>query len=133
MIKNCGFSMIELLITVLIVGILTLISYPLYIDYIRRGYRSDATQTAFGIQLAQEKWRATHSTYGTLANVWGGITTTASGRYALALSGVSASGYTLTATAQGGQVGDAVGGTSCNTLTVVVSNTVLTTTPAACW
>ena len=131
--KKKGFSLLELMMTVAIIGVLTAVIYPTYVSYVRKGYRAEAVASLTGISLAEEQWRATHTSYGTLANVWGAVTTTASGRYTLAVSAVSASGYTVTATATGDQANDANGAQSCASLVLTTSNTVTTTTPTVCW
>ena len=128
-----GFSLLELMITVAIVAVMAMVIYPTYVSYVRKGYRAEAVASLTGISLAEEQWRATHTTYGTLANVWGAVTTTASGRYTLAVSAVSASGYTVTATAVGDQANDASSGQSCASLVLTTSNTVTTNTPTVCW
>ena len=119
-----GFTLIELMIVVAIVGILAAIAYPSYTDSVRKGRRAEAITTLYGNQLAQEKWRATNATYGTLTNVWGGVTQVpappGTAYYTLALTNNTATGYILTATATsaGGQNQDKAGGVSCATLTI---------------
>ena len=38
--RNAGFTLMELMITVAIIGILGAFVYPLYIDHMKRAYRS---------------------------------------------------------------------------------------------
>lgn len=40
-IKDKGFTLIEVMIVVAIIGILSLIAYPAYTDYVRRGQRAE--------------------------------------------------------------------------------------------
>lgn len=40
--KHKGFTLIEVMIVVAIVGILAAVAYPSYAEYIRRGHRADA-------------------------------------------------------------------------------------------
>ncbi len=133
--KASGFTLVELMIVVAIVGILAAIAYPAYTDSARKGRRAQAITDLYSIQLAQEKWRANNSTYGTLANVWGTVTTspaTGTAYYNLAISGNTATAYTLTATATtaGGQNNDKAGGVSCTPLTLNQNGPV---GQAACW
>jgi len=128
-----GFSLIELLVTIAILGILATIAIGNYSSYIRNSRRTDGINTLLSISFAEERYRSSHAQYGTLAQVWGGVTTSSEGHYNLAISNVSATGYTATATAQGSQANDSSNGTSCTTLSLAVSNGTITKTPTACW
>lgn len=131
--KKQGFSMLELMIAIAIVAILAAIAIPSYLSYIKSSRRSDALQTLLSIQLQQEKYRLNNNSYGTLAQVWDGVTTASGGFYSLAISGVSASTYTITATATGSQIGDTADGVSCNSIVLTNTDGVVTKTPTACW
>lgn len=131
--KMRGFTMIELLITLAIIGILATIALPSYFSYLMKSRRAEGIGTLNSIQLAQEKYRTYNSTYGSLANVWGGVTTTNNGYYNLAITNATAAGFTLTATGQGSQANDVQSGTSCSVLTLTVNGLTSTQTPLACW
>ena len=128
-----GFSLFELIIALVIVASLAAISVSAYRGYILKSHRSDALHTLLAMQLAQEKYRMNNTTYGTLAQVWNSVTTTEGGYYSLAISGNTATAYTITATAVGTQANDEEDGTSCSTLTLAYSNGTTTKSPAACW
>lgn len=67
--EQSGFTLIELMIVVAVVGILTAIAYPSYAEYIRRGHRADARA---GLLQAQQ---------------WLERAATATGQYPTTLSG----------------------------------------------
>ncbi|WP_432741317.1 type IV pilin protein [Methylobacter sp. G7] len=95
--RSSGFTLIELMIVVAIIGILASIAYPAYTEYVIRAKRSDAKAALLQVQLAQEKWRANHTSYDTLANI-GVNATSPDGYYTIAVSGNTATAYTATAT-----------------------------------
>ena len=130
---SSGMTLVELLVVLAIVSIIAMISVFSYQSYIRQSHRMDGINSLLSISLAEERYRSINTQYGTLAQVWGGVTTSANGYYTLAISGVSSSGYTITATATGTETTDAVNGVSCTPLTLVMSSGTLTKTPAACW
>jgi type IV pilus assembly protein PilE len=130
--KN-GMTVIELLVAIVIVAILSLLAMVIYSSQIRNSRRTDAVNTLFAIALAEESYRTTNITYGTLAQVYGGVTSSVGGYYTLAISNVASTAYTITATATGDQTKDAQNGTSCSTLTYTMSNGTVTETPTPCW
>lgn len=131
--KICGFTLIELIISILVISILTITALSLYNNHVRRARRTIAIQTLLSIQLAQENYRSTNTQYGTLAQVWGGVSSTPGGYYTISISANSATGYTITAQAAGTQTSDAQNGTSCSTLTLTMASGTETKSPAACW
>ncbi|SRR5579883_673949 len=131
--KQRGFTLIELLVTIAIVAILALIAIYVFSSQVSKSRRSDGINSLLSISLAEERYRSTNTQYGTLTQVWGSTTTSAEGYYTLSVSNVSATSYTITATAQGSQANDSENGTSCATLTLAVSNGTITKTPSVCW
>jgi type IV pilus assembly protein PilE len=128
-----GFTLIELIIALTIVAILTVSSISIYSYFIRKGRRIDAINSLMSISLAEERYRSNNLTYGTLAQVWGGVTTTPEGYYTLSITNIAATSYTITATAVGDQANDASGSTSCTPLQLQVSNGTVTKSPSVCW
>jgi type IV pilus assembly protein PilE len=134
--------LIELMIVVAILAIIAAVALPSYFGSLRKTRRAEAVAAMSAIQQAQERWRASCPSYATLiptANA-GDCNTGTSGlavpavagaRYTYALSGVSATAYTLTATAVAGssQAND----TGCTSLVMTVTNGSAVQTPTACW
>jgi type IV pilus assembly protein PilE len=101
-----GFTLIELMIVVTVLAVLALVAIPSYLDSVRKGRRAEAVAALTQVQQAQERWRANRGIYADNDQLTpappdglGIADTTAEGNYQLALSNVSASGYTITATA----------------------------------
>jgi len=103
-----GFTLIELMMVVAIIGILSSIAYPSYTEYVLRAKRGDAKSGLLSLQLAQEKYRANCTQYASGINaayscVTGGShnliasTTSSDKYYTLAITAADSSGYTLTA------------------------------------
>jgi type IV pilus assembly protein PilE len=134
--KRRGFTLIELMITVVIVSILAMVAVPAYFDQMRKSRRADAVTALNQIAQAQERWRANNASYTTdLGSTGLNVPNPSSGYYTLNVSAASAASYTATATAAGAQLKD----TKCATFTVVASGGQFTysATPAAnsarCW
>lgn len=120
MLRSKGFTLIELMIVVAIIGILAAIAYPSYQDHVRKTRRSDAQGALMGLANAMERHYTANNTYAGAAA--GGNDTGAPAIYAdespldggtkfydLAIvAPTSATSYTIRATPKNGQAGDGV-------------------------
>jgi type IV pilus assembly protein PilE len=131
--KLCGFTLIELMIALAVAAILSVIAINVFSTQLRASRRTDAINTIFSIALAEERYRATNTTYGTLAQVWGGVTTSTGGYYTLAITNNAATTFTITATAIGDQLKDVDSSTACTPLVLTANSGTYTKTPAICW
>lgn len=126
-----GFTLIELMIAIAVLGILLAIAMPNYNKYVREARRAEAQSQMLEIRLGMERWRANNSTYsGTVSD--SGFTGT-NDYYTYTITGATGSAYTINAAAVAtkSQVNDKTGsGTSCTPMTLNQSGD---KTPAACW
>jgi len=110
--KKSGFTLIELMIVIAIVGILAAVAYPSYTDSVSQARRTDAMNNLLRFQVEQEKYRASNVQYAaSFALLIGGADPTPSseGFYSLAINAANATSFTITATPAGAQVGDTCG------------------------
>lgn len=64
-----GFSLMEIMIVVVVVGILAAIAIPAYTGYVTRTRRADAITALETVALCEEKNFAQYNQYDTLANL----------------------------------------------------------------
>lgn len=62
-----GFTLIELMITVAVVGILSAIAYPSYQDYVRKSRRVDAKNALLDMASRQERFFSVNNKYSDTA------------------------------------------------------------------
>ena len=141
--RQSGFTLIEMMIVVAIIGILAAIAYPSFTKYIREARRAEAQADMLKMQIGIEKWRANRASYrsdATSSAAGTAITNTpanagfngANAYYTYTIPDTTGSTYTITATAIVGksQANDVAGSTSCTPLRITQSSV---KTPAGCW
>lgn len=139
-----GFTLIELMITVAIIAILTMIAYPSYQQYILKSHRADAKTALLDLAARQERFFTLQNVYASAPAALGygaasfpiAVQSGSQSYYALSMQQVnnaaSSPAYTAIATPTGPQQRDTCGTYSINQLGVQ-ANSGNTTPTAQCW
>jgi type IV pilus assembly protein PilE len=135
-----GFTLVEVIVVVAIIGILAAIAVPSYNEYVRRSQRAEARTVLLEAAQFMQRFYSAHDRYdqtrdGTdiaLPAALQKAPASGSARYAISLSAVSTTAYTLQAAPTGSMTGDKCG---TFTLTSVGRKDVngATASAAECW
>jgi type IV pilus assembly protein PilE len=101
-----GFTLIETLIVMAIVGVLAALAYPGFVAQVQQTRRADALSALMQVEAAQARFRSNASRYGTLVEI-GVAATSAAGHYVLQATDNTADGFVAVAVAAGAQTHDA--------------------------
>ncbi len=136
--RHNGFTLIELMIVVAILGVLVAVALPAYQQSVRGGARAEAQSLLLQVAANQERFYSDNNSYSAnadpLSNPAVAILTTEAGLYQVAVAacgaGTIANCFVATATPQGAQTAD-----SCTTLTLTNTGLKGATgdTVANCW
>ena len=131
-----GFTLVELMIVVAIIGIVGAIAMPSYDSFMKKSGRSDAKVGLAKLADKQERFYLQNNTYATTLAALG-VTSglTENSYYLLSIVSADTVGFALQADANGGtatgQAGDTT--TSAGDCTVMGLDSLNVKTPAACW
>ena len=128
-----GITLVELIITIVIVGILSSIAYPGFNKYLQQSRRSEAHDALIQIANLQELFFLQKQRYASLSEL--GLKTfpdnshTTENNYYLITATVASASYRLTATAIGTQTHD----TECQTFTLAQDGSRDSSSHERCW
>lgn len=129
-----GFTLIEMLIVVLLIGLIAAIAYPNYEDYLRKARRAEARAALLNFAQGMERWYTANLTYVGAVDASNKplpqvspsqLPNGGTPYYNLTADSLSATTYRVIATPTGIMAGD-----ECNPLTVDQAGN---RSPAGCW
>lgn len=122
---NSGFTLIELMIVVMVIGILATIAIPAYNDSVRKGKRADGKAALTSLANTLERCYTQYGSYNSGSCSITSPQNSESGYYSITITR-GATTFSLSAAGQNGQEND----TGCTPLTLNQTNV---KGPSGCW
>lgn len=98
--QSRGFTLIELMIVIAVVGVLLAIALPSYEDSTRKSRRSEAVTALTQLQQAQERHRASNIAYAATFAALSASAPSVTPHYNLTIDAAGPGGYQVTASAK---------------------------------
>jgi type IV pilus assembly protein PilE len=119
--RLAGFSLIELLVVLVIMGVLSAVALPGYTRYVQRGHRTEAMAALLESQHFMERYYSANGQYLSPANAvpllpqrLQGIPSQGTVRYQLSVREATVKSYVLQAVPEGSMAGDICGSLTIN-------------------
>ena len=119
--RPAGFSLIELLVVLVIMGVLSAVALPGYTRYVQRGHRTEGMAALLEAQHFMERFYSANGQYLSPANAvpllpqrLQGIPSQGTVRYQLSVREATVNSYVLQAVPEGSMAGDVCGSLTIN-------------------
>ena len=132
---NRGFTLIEVMIALVVVGLLSALAYPSFQSQVAKGRRTDAKQSLLELSQKMERFYTERGTYigATLGATGLYPVVSSGGYYSLAITAQTLDGFTVKATPRGVQTGDVCASFLYNQLGEQMVSTDASLSAVKCW